>query len=117
ESWKFEPDGVAVLNSGIVRNEGETRNAYRIASADSAPVGAGVVPMVMAMKRVTSASVSGRRKARRPNVLMVFVKHVWPAVPAAAGSHVMNFAFWVALAMTAFAICEPPSFSIGQASG
>src|SRR6187549_834042 len=104
----LEPDAV-VLSSGSIRNEGETRNAYRIASLASAAVGSGVVPVVTFRKRVTSASVSGRRNAWRPNVLMVFDKHVVPAVPAAAGSQVMNLAFWVAFAMTAFAICEPTS--------
>ena len=102
------PIGVAVLSSGSVMNEGDTRNPYRIDSVTSAGVPAGVA-MASFMKRATSGSVSGRRNALRPNVLIVLVRQVVPAVPAAAGSQVMNLAFIVAFARTVLAIALPTS--------
>src|SRR6185436_1556182 len=77
---------------------GDARKASRIASATSADVCVWV-RLLNRMKLVTSASVSGRRNALRPNVLMVSVRQL-----AWAASQVMNFAFAVALPMTWVAI-------------
>ena len=52
------------------------------------------------VKRVTSAAVSGRRNALRPNVSMTVLAHAAP-MSAVAGVQVMYLAFAVALAMTA----------------
>ncbi len=104
ESWMLGADepGIVVI-SGTMRNEGESRKASSVASATSfgVPIEA---PWPIASKRATSASDSGRRNALRPKLLMVVVRQ-----PAVAGSQLMNFAFWVGLAMTAFAIAVPTS--------
>src|SRR5262245_45496681 len=86
-------------SSGSAMNEGDARNAYRIASATSLPVWVGV-SVLKRMRLVTSVVVSGRRNALRPKLMTVFCKQVVPAVPAAVGSQVMYFALAVALAMT-----------------
>ena len=65
------------------------RNASSVASATSS----GVPNRVAVADRHVArdlASVSGRRNALRPNVLMVVVRQ-----PAAAGSQPMNLTFWV----------------------
>ena len=100
---------MVVSVSGTVRNDGETRNEYREGlGVLGRPYGAGVTLVPTLRNRVTSASVTGRRNALRPNALMVFVQVV-AAVPPADGSQLMNLAFMVALARTAFAIAEPVS--------
>ena|SRR5436190_18039901 len=90
-------------SSGREMNDGDARSAYRIASATSLPVWVGV-SVLKRMKLVTSVVVNGRRNILRPKVMTVFCRQVVPAVPAAVGSHVMNFALLVVLAMTAAAV-------------
>ena len=80
-------------------NDGEASMAKRTDSATSLEVPFGV-RLLKRRKLVTSASVSGRRNALRPNALMVSVKHVaW-----VASAHVMNLDLLVALAITSVAI-------------
>src|SRR5512142_877221 len=78
---------LSCASSGSRMNDGEARKAYRMASATSAGLPAGVT-LLRRMKLVTSASVSGRRKALRPKVLMVVVTH---EVVFVVGSQLMNF--------------------------
>src|SRR4029078_12456700 len=97
-SLNDDPCGLSVASCGTMMNVGDARNASRIAQATSEDVCVWV-SVLNRMKLVTSASVSGRRNALRPNVLIVSVRQVaWDA------SHVLNFAFVVALPMTWVAI-------------
>jgi hypothetical protein len=97
-SLNDEPCGLSVASCGTMMKVGDARKASRIASATSADVCVWV-RLLNRMKLVTSASVSGRRNALRPNVLMVSVRQL-----AWAASQVMNFAFAAALPMTWLAI-------------
>src|SRR5438874_2646545 len=84
-------------------NDGDARNAARIACATCAGAPAGV-RLLSRMKLVTSVVVSGRRKALRPNVWTVVVRQVAVFV---VGSQLMNLALLVVFPMTWAAVAWP----------